>query len=84
MSIRDQLIREVDKLTPEQQEQLLEMARRLQSTVLPTGTSGNTLIEHIERLQFAPGAVDEMMRIIEEDCERIDWDGWQCESQRTG
>jgi hypothetical protein len=76
-SIREQLIHELDKLSPEQQEHLLDVARRLQTTALPSGTPGNVLLEHMDRFEFAPGAVDEMMRVIEEGCERVDWDGWQ-------
>jgi len=31
----------------------------------------------MDEFEFAPGAVDEMMRAIEDGCEGIDWDGWQ-------
>lgn len=77
VSLKDQIIHELDKLTSAQQEQLLDMARRLQQSPLPPGTSGNVLLAHMDDFQFAPGAVDEMMRAIDAGCERIDWDGWQ-------
>ncbi len=76
-SVKEQIIHELDRLTPEQQEQLLDIARRLQKSGLPEGTPGGVLLAHMDQFQFAPGAVDAMMKIIEEGSERIDWDGWQ-------
>ena len=76
-TVKEQIIDELDRLTPSQQAHLLGVARQLQRTPLPPGTPGEVLIEHMDRFTFAPGALDEMMRAIEEDCERIDWDGWQ-------
>jgi hypothetical protein len=77
VSLKSQIIHELDRLTAAQQEQLLDIARRLQQSPLPPGTPGDVLLAHINEFEFAPGAVDEMMRIIVEGCERIDWDGWQ-------
>jgi len=76
-SLRNQIIHELDQLTDAQQEQLLDIARRLQQSPLPPGTPGAVLVEHMGTFDFAPGAVDEMMHAIEEGCERIDWDGWR-------
>lgn len=76
-SLKEQIMYELDRLTREQQEQLLDMARRLQGSVLPSGTSGNVLLAHMDGFDFAPGAVDEIMRAIDDNCEEIDWDGWQ-------
>jgi hypothetical protein len=77
VSLRNQIIQELDRLTHSQQEQLLDIARRLQQSPLPPGTPGNALLAHMDNFEFAPGSVDEMMQAIEEGCERIDWDGWQ-------
>jgi hypothetical protein len=77
VSLREQIIQELDKLTEAQQTQLLDIARRLQKSVLPPGTPGNVLIELTNLLEFAPGEVDAMMHAIEEGCEGVDWDGWQ-------
>jgi hypothetical protein len=74
-SVKEQIARQVDKLTPEQQQALLDYAERLQS--LPAGTPGEVLLEHMSDFNFEPGEVDEMMRAIEEGCERIDWDEWK-------
>lgn len=75
MSIKEQLANEVDRLTPAQQQVLLDYAKRLRGTS-SVGTSGDQLLDYMNSFQFEPGAVDEMMKVIEEDCERVDWDGW--------
>ena len=77
VSLRNQLIHELDRLSHSQQEQLLDIARRLQQSTLPPGTPGDTLLVHMDNFEFVPGSVDEMMLAIEEGCERIDWNGWQ-------
>jgi hypothetical protein len=76
-TVKDQIIDELDNLTIEQQEQLLSLARRLQRSKLPPDTPGSVLLAYKNQFDFAPGEIDEMMRVIEEECERIDWDGWQ-------
>jgi hypothetical protein len=76
MSIKEQIVNELDRLTPDQQQQILTYAKQLVG-VLPSGTSGNVLLNRMDSFHFEPGAVDEMLKIIEADCERIDWDGWQ-------
>lgn len=75
LSIKDQIVQEVDALASQQQEQLLQYAKRLNKTVL--GTPGEVLLTHIDIFQFEPSAVDEMMKAIDEECEKIDWEGWQ-------
>ncbi len=75
LSVKEQLVREVDRLSPEQQQALLDYAQRLQN--LLAGTPGEVLLEHINDFDFAPGEVDDMMRAIEEGCERIDLDEWK-------
>ncbi len=77
MSVKEQLINQIDRLTEEQQQDLLNYALRLQQSTLPPGTPGEVLLELAERLDFDPDDLAEMMRVIDEDCERIDWDGWQ-------
>ncbi len=75
LSLKEQLAQQVDSLTTEQQQELLDYARRLQT--LPTGTSGEMLLEHMKDFDFEPGEVDSMMQAIEETCERIDPDEWK-------
>lgn len=74
--IREQILEEVDKLNPQQQEQLLRVARQLQQST-PPGTPGEVLLALAGRFRFAPDALDEMVSIIEEEREKIDWEGWQ-------
>lgn len=75
--IREQILEEVDKLNLQQQEQLLRVARQLRQPATLVGTPGEVLLADLERYQFEPGELDEMLRAIEEETERIDWDGWQ-------
>jgi hypothetical protein len=74
-SVRDEIIHQLDVLTPAQQRALLDYARRLQT--IPSGTPGKVLLEHMQDFDFAPGEVDDMMRAIEEACERINPDEWK-------
>ncbi len=76
-SLKEQIIRQLDHLTPIQQAQLLEVARKLQQSTLPEGVPGEVLIANMDRFRFPPGAVDEMMQAIEENCENVDLDGWE-------
>ena len=75
--IKEQILQEVEKLNPQQQKQLLQVARQMQQSTLPLGTPGEVLLADLERYHFEPGELDEMMRVIEEETERIDWDGWK-------
>ncbi len=76
-SVRDRLLDELNHLTPVQQEKLLDYARQMQQgSTLPPGTPGERLVELAGQFRFPQDGLDEMMQAIEEDCERIDWDGW--------
>lgn len=79
-TIKNLILAEIDQLTSEQQNQLLAMARWLRTSTVPSGTSGNILIDYMDSFEFESGAVDEMMQAIEEGCERIDWDEWRWSS----
>lgn len=65
MTTKTFLMQAVDKLSPEQQKVVLDLVRRMQGREAIVGTSGNALIEQMDRFQFAAGAVDEMMGIID-------------------
>jgi hypothetical protein len=73
----EQLMHEIAKLSPVQQAQLLHLARQLQPEIMFAGTPGEVMLTDLDRYNFAPGALDEMLAIIEEETERIDLDGWQ-------
>jgi len=76
-SVKDQIMHELDRLTQEQQEHLLAVARRLQTSPLPPGVPGEVLIQRRHEFDFTPEDLEEVSRAIEEDCERIDWNDWQ-------
>lgn len=74
--IKEQILQEVDKLNPLQQERLLRLARQMQAET-PIGTPGEVMLADLERYQYEPEELDEMLRVIQEETERIDWDGWR-------
>lgn len=75
-SLKDDIIHELDKLSETQLREILSHTLRLQSK-LPPGTSGEVLLEHARNIKFDSEDLAEMMRAIEEDCERIDWESWE-------
>ena len=76
--IKEQILQEVEKLNPQQQAQLLHVARQMQGQT-PLGTPGEVLLANVHRFNFAPEDLAEMVRIIEEERENIDWEGWNWE-----
>ena len=64
VSLKEEIIDQLEKLSLEQQQMLLDYAQRLQT--LPAGTPGEVLLEHMNDFDFEPGEVDDMMRAIEE------------------
>jgi hypothetical protein len=78
-SVRDQLLSEFDKLSPEHQQRVLEFTRRLHRNQLPPGTPGEVMIALAEELNFSKADLDEMVAAIEDPesgCEKIDWNEW--------
>jgi len=72
-AVRQQILDDLDQLSPELQKRAAEAVHRLASP-LPQGASGRDL------LRFA-GTLDgesarEMREAIEEGCERVDLDAW--------
>lgn len=82
-SLRDQIIRELDRLTVDQQKQWLDNRASSAAYVFAPGTPGEMLLAHMDKFEFAAGAVDEMMRAIDEGCEGIDWSGWLLQSRAS-
>ncbi len=78
-SLKDEVLRELEKLSPEQQERVLEFARGLRKA-LPPGIPGEVLAELARELNFDPQDLADMQAAIENPetgCEKIDWEGWQ-------
>ena len=72
IAIKQQIIEEVDKLSPDQQRHLLEYARTLHR---PRGEPGKQLVQHAREISFPPDDLVEIKKAIE-DCERIDLSEW--------
>ena len=74
-SIRQSLLDEIDKLTVEQQAQVLEYTRSLQQS-LPPVTPGEGLTDLVEELNFDPPDLAATETAMAESSGRIDWDEW--------
>jgi len=71
-SMRDKVLRELEKLGAADQKRVMDFVRALRSAE-PRGTPGSELTRFAGTL--SEGSVDEMMAAIEDGCERID-DEW--------
>jgi hypothetical protein len=72
-AIKEQILKDLDQLSPEQQRRAAELVHDLISS-LPTGTSGRDLLRFAGTMDSE--SVSEMMKAIEEGCERVDLDEW--------
>lgn len=73
----EQITAQVQTLTPTQQQQILEFMRTLHvppHTPTPPGTPG-TVWKQLDG-SFSPEDLASMEQAIEEDCENIDYEGW--------
>ena len=75
-TLKEEILKTLESLAPHQQEQVLAYSKRLQSTPLLSPTPGKKLIELADMLDFSSSDLEEMIQAIDEDCERIDWEGW--------
>lgn len=69
------LLDQIQHLDDEQLRRLLDYARLMAHTPQIRGESGKSLIASAG--MFGEQDLLEMSRAIEEDCERIDWGGWE-------
>ncbi|MCZ2095998.1 MAG: hypothetical protein LC121_06945 [Anaerolineae bacterium] len=69
-----ELLKQVSKLDDERQRRLLNYARLLANVPQVRGESGKRLLASAG--MFGKQDLDEMQRVIEEDCERIDLRGY--------
>ncbi len=69
VALREELLSEFDKLSPEKQQRVLEFTRTLTST-LPPGTPGEVLLAQMGSFHFEPGDLEEIAQAIEEGCEK--------------
>jgi hypothetical protein len=73
MDVREEIAKQVEKLPPEIQERVLRFVASLASAT-PVGENGSVL----RSFAFSLDAVSarEMVRVIEEGCERVDGGEW--------
>jgi hypothetical protein len=71
MDVRDEIAARVDKLPPEMQDQVLQFVASLAA---PKGERGAGLRVFSGLLD--PVSAREMIRVIEEECERVDAGDW--------
>jgi hypothetical protein len=64
--VTDQIIRQLDQLTPEQQKQVLAFTTNL---LRPRGEPGSEIIRHAHKLDFPLEDLVEIQHAIEQDCE---------------
>jgi hypothetical protein len=72
-TVKEQILSDLDRLSPEQQERAAELVHRLVAP-LPKGASVEDLLSVAGTLNDQ--AACEMMQAIEEGCERVDLDEW--------
>jgi hypothetical protein len=78
----DELVAQAARLPSAEQEQLVQRLIALRGvsrppSVLPPGTPGSVWLANWEQVRIAPADADEIIRIIEEECERVDPNDWQ-------
>lgn len=72
-SVKEQILSDLGRLSPEQQRRAAELVHGL-VTPLPKGASVEDLLSVAGTLDA--GAAQEMMQAIEEGCERVDLSEW--------
>ena len=74
-SVRDKLLKHLEKLSAEQQERLLAFARSLSGTTdAPKGRSGKDLVSFAGAIE--KHEMEAIANAIQEDCERTDASAW--------
>jgi hypothetical protein len=74
-SVRDELLRNLEKLSPEKQRELLAYACSLTESTHPVkGTPGKDLIAFGGLIE--PSDLSKIAKVIEEDCEQVDTSAW--------
>jgi hypothetical protein len=71
ITLKDQIIEQVDRLDEAQCQRLLEFARRI---AVPAGTGGRDLLRFAGTID--PVDLEAMSRAIQEGCEQVDPNAW--------
>lgn len=72
--LETEILKVLHRLKPEEQQQVLDFARALPANNRPRGVQSSSLLKFGGL--FPKEDLDEIMKAIEEDCERIDYDEW--------
>ena len=73
-AIKEQILNDLGKLPPEQQQRAADLVRSMVPQQLPKGTPGRDLMRFAGTLDDE--SAREMMALIEQDCGRVDPDEW--------
>jgi hypothetical protein len=73
LSVKEQIIQQLDTFTVEQQQQVLAFTREL---LRPHGEPGQVMLERTQAVYISPDDLEKMQQAIEEEGERIDADEW--------
>ena len=74
MSIKGQITKEIDVLPLNMQKKVLEFIKILREPTVANGTPGNNLMKFAGIM--TEEEADELAQIIEDGCERIDYNDW--------
>jgi hypothetical protein len=74
ISVRRQIERKLDALPLEKQKRVLDFITHLDYPDLPPGVPGKELIKFVGTL--SPEDAEELIQIIEDGCEKIDYNEW--------
>jgi hypothetical protein len=81
MTVREQIDRELEALPVDLQRKVLDYITHLNGVGFPPGTPGKKLIKLAGTLSNEDA--EELKQIIEEGCEKIDYNEWESRSRKT-
>jgi hypothetical protein len=79
-TFEQELIDAVRRLTEREQQDVLRYA--WSKAGRPMGTPGKVFLDRLEDIHIPAEDLEEMKRVIEEDCAHIDWGEWDLDAGR--
>jgi hypothetical protein len=77
ISLKDEIKHLLDKLSPADLQAVLAFTQNLKNDALDIyGIEGESFVERAKAMGIDAADLATMRDAIDEDCERIDWDGW--------
>ena len=77
LSLEKEIIEQIERLDQEQKRKVLDFVRDLAQPGRLRGTPAEEFFASATEAKFDSVSLQEIQQAIEEDCERIDLDGWQ-------